>query len=76
MDLAYIKTVIPGGKRSTVQPQVLTTGVHMANNRYVSAGALVTTQTAANRLPFTRKQLHLTASIMLQSKSVPYLQAV
>ena len=69
-------TVIPGSKRSTPQPKVLTTGVNIANNRYIPAGAIITTQTAANRLPFTRKQLHLTASTTLQFKSVPYLQAV
>jgi hypothetical protein len=67
-------TVIPGGKKST-QPQVLTTGVHIANNRYVPVGAVITNQTAANRLPFTRKQLHLTASTISRSKSVSYLQA-
>ncbi len=68
-------TVISGGKRST-QPQVLTTGVHIPNNRYVPLGAVITTQTAANRLPFTRQQLHLSVSTISHSKSVPYLQAV
>lgn len=68
-------TVIPGGKKST-KPQVLTTGLTIANNRYVPAGAVITTQTAANRLLFTRKQLHLVASTTLPYKLIPYPQAV
>lgn len=63
-------------KNCVIEPKALVMDVNVPDNRYVPAGAIVTTQTAANHSPFTRKQLHLTASIMLQSKSVPYLQAV
>lgn len=68
-------TVIRGGKSSTPQRQVLTTGVNIANNCYVPAGAIITTQAAANRLPLTHKLLHLVASTT-PYKLIPYLKAV
>lgn len=60
--------VIPGGKSYTVKPQVLIKGVNIANNRYVPAVAIITTQSAANVLPFTSKKLLLKVSTIPQRK--------
>jgi hypothetical protein len=66
--------VIQGGKNYASKPQVLMTGVSVADNRYVPAGALVTTQADANRLPFTSTRLHSKASkTQQQYKPVSYL---
>ena len=65
--------VIPGGKSYTAKPQVLMTGVNVANNRYVPAGAIITTQAAADRLPFTSTRIHSKASATQQNKSVCHL---
>lgn len=66
--------VIQGGKNYASKPQVLISGVSVANNRYIPAGSLITTQSAANRLPFTSTKLHSIAQETHQYKSVPYLR--
>ncbi len=68
-------TVIRGGKSSTPQPQVLTTGVNITNNCYVPAGAVITTQIAANRLRLNAKPLHLVASTTPYNL-IPYMEAI
>lgn len=65
--------VIQGGKNYAAKPQVLMTGVNVADNRYVPAGSIVTTQAAANRLPFTSTRIHSKAAKTRQYKSVSYL---
>lgn len=66
--------VIQGGKNYASKPQVLMSGVSVTNNRYIRAGSLITTQTDANRLPFTCTRFHSIAPETQQYKSVPYLR--
>jgi bifunctional N-acetylglucosamine-1-phosphate-uridyltransferase/glucosamine-1-phosphate-acetyltransferase GlmU-like protein len=54
--------VITGGKNYAAKPQVLMTGVDVADNCYVPAGSIITTQAAADRLPFTSTRIYSQAS--------------
>ncbi len=40
------------GKNCIIEPKALIMGVEIGDDRYVPAGALITTQAAANQLPF------------------------
>jgi carbonic anhydrase len=46
------------GKNCVIEPKALVMGVNVADGRYVPAGALITTQAAANQLPFVNYSDH------------------
>ena len=47
------------GKNCIIEPKALVMGVEVEDGRYVPAGALITTQTAADRLPFIDRKYSL-----------------
>lgn len=46
------------GKNCIIEPKALIMGVEIGDGRYVPAGALITTQAAANQLPFVNYSDH------------------
>jgi carbonic anhydrase len=46
------------GKNCIIEPKALIMGVEIGDGRYVPAGALITTQAAANQLPFVNHSYH------------------
>lgn len=63
MTTTPVLTVIPGGKYRAANSRVLTTGVNVVDNRYIPTGAIITTQAAANRLPYTSTRIYLKAQL-------------
>ena len=44
------------GENCVIEPKALVMGVEIGDGRYVPAGAIITTQTEANRLPFINRR--------------------